>query len=95
MRAKAEMAGADDECEVLPVVPVGKKVSLMYINKNIVLREDLPEKLKIEFQILQEYYDADDWLMFDIYLEAFEATVKAHYIAGKISMEDLRQIFER
>lgn len=67
----------------------------MYINENIALREDLPDKLKSEFQILQEYYDADDWLMFDIYLEAFEATVKAHYIAGKISMEDLRQIFER
>lgn len=65
----------------------------MYINEDIALREDLPEKLKSEFQLLRKYYDADDWLNFDIYLEAFEATVKAHYIAGKISMEDLKLIF--
>lgn len=67
----------------------------MYIDESVVLREDLPDKLKSEFQILQEYYDADDWLNFDIYLEAFEATVKAHYIAGKISIEDLKLIFEK
>lgn len=65
----------------------------MYINEDIELREDLPDKLKSEFQLLRKYYDADDWLNFDIYLEAFEATVKAHYIAGKISMEDLKLIF--
>lgn len=67
----------------------------MYIDESIVLREDLPDKLKSEFQLLQEYYDDGDWLNFDIYLEAFEATVKAHYIAGKISMEDLNLIFRK
>ena len=67
----------------------------MYINENIALREDLPDRLKSEFQIVQEYYDAGDWLNFDLCLEVFEATVKAHYIAGKISMGDLEQIFEK
>lgn len=67
----------------------------MYINENIKLREDLPERLKSLFRELQEYYDAGDWLNYDLLLEAFEANVKAHYIAGKISMEDLDRIFER
>lgn len=67
----------------------------MYINENIVLREDLPKHLQEDFQTLQEYYDAGDWFNFDIYLEAFEATVKAYYISGKISAGDLDQIFER
>lgn len=67
----------------------------MYINENIVLRDDLPERLKSLFRELQEYYDAGDWLNYDLLLEAFEANVKAHYIAGKISMEDLDRIFER
>lgn len=67
----------------------------MYINESIKLREDLPERLKSLFRELQEYYDAGDWLNYDLLLEAFEANVKAHYIAGKISMEDLDRIFER
>lgn len=67
----------------------------MYIDDAVDLRDDLPDKLKSEFQLLQEYYEAGDWLHFDIYLEAFEATVKAHYIAGKISLEDLNLIFRK
>lgn len=67
----------------------------MYINESIKLRDDLPERLKSLFRELQEYYDAGDWLNYDLLLEAFEANVKAHYIAGKISMEDLDRIFER
>lgn len=67
----------------------------MYINESIKLRDDLPEKLQRDFAELQEYYDAGDGLNYDLLLEAFEANVKAHYIAGKISMEDLERIFER
>lgn len=67
----------------------------MYINESVKLRDDLPERLKSLFRELQEYYDAGDWLNYDLLLEAFEANVKAHYIAGKISMEDLDRIFER
>lgn len=67
----------------------------MYINESIKLREDLPERLKSLFCELQEYYDVGDWLNYDLLLETFEANVKAHYIAGKISMEDLDRIFER
>lgn len=60
----------------------------MYIDENIILREDLPERL-------QQYYDADDWFMFDTLFEAVEATVKAYYLAGKISREDLNTIFQK
>lgn len=68
---------------------------IMYIDENIVLREDLLERLQQDFKELQECYDADDWFMFDTLFEAVEATVKAYYLAGKISREDLNTIFRK
>ena len=44
---------------------------------------------------LQEYYNAGDWFMFDTAFEAVEASVKAYYLAGKISREDLNSIFKK
>ena len=67
----------------------------MYIDEKICLRENLPESLKKDFEELQGYYDAGDWFMFDILFEAVEASVKAYYLAGKISMEDLNCIFRK
>ncbi|MDE5700308.1 MAG: hypothetical protein K2I96_23380 [Lachnospiraceae bacterium] len=59
------------------------------------LSEDLSEGLQWDFKELQEYYDADDWFVFDTLFEAVEATVKAYYLAGKISREDLNTIFRK
>lgn len=67
----------------------------MYIDKTIELRTDLPNKLVEDLEILENYYADGDWLNFDTYFEAFEGTVKAHYIAGKIQLEDLNLIFEK
>ena len=67
----------------------------MFIDSTIELRKDLPDKLAKDFIVLQKYYEEDDWLNFDIYFEAVEATVKAHYLAGKISREDLNLIFKK
>lgn len=67
----------------------------MYIDENIVLRSDLPESLQEDFAELRGYYDAGDWLMFDTIFEAVEAKIKAYYLAGKISREDLNQIFKK
>lgn len=65
----------------------------MFIDESIDLREDLPQGLQRDFAELREYYDAGDWLHFDIFFEAVEASVKAYYLAGKISREDLNRIF--
>lgn len=65
----------------------------MFIDETIDLREDLPQGLQRDFAELREYYDAGDWLHFDIFFEAVEASVKAYYLAGKISREDLNRIF--
>jgi hypothetical protein len=67
----------------------------MYIDDSIKLRDNLPDALQRDFKELQEYYVADDWFMFDTLWEAVEATVKAYYIAGKISIEDLNGIFQK
>lgn len=74
---------------------MGRDITVMYIDEKIILREDLPEGLRRDFKELQEYYDADDWFMFDTLFEAVEATVKAYYLAGKISQEDLNAIFRK
>lgn len=67
----------------------------MYIDETIELREDLPASLQSDFAELQKFFDADDWFNFDIFFEGVEATVKAHYLAGKISREDLDCIFRK
>ena len=67
----------------------------MYVDKEIFLRPDLPTGLQRDFEELQEYYEADDWFMFDTLFEAVEASVKAYYLAGKISREDLNLIFRK
>lgn len=67
----------------------------MFIDEAIDLREDLPKGLQRDFAELREYYDAGDWFNFDIFFEGVEATVKAYYLAGKISREDLNCIFQK
>lgn len=66
----------------------------MYIDEKISLK-GIPVELQRDFEELQEYYDAGDWLMFDIFFEAVEASVKAYYLAGKISKDDLNTIFKK
>ncbi len=67
----------------------------MYVDKEIQLRPDLPSGLRRDFEELQEYYEADDWFMFDTLFEVVEASVKSYYLAGKISREDLNLIFKK
>lgn len=67
----------------------------MYIDEKISLRDNLPDELQCDFKELQEYYDAGDWFMFDTVFEAVEASVKAYYLARKISRDDLNCIFSK
>ncbi len=67
----------------------------MYIDKTITLSDCLPAGLQRDFEELHEYYDAGDWLQFDLLFEAVEASVKAYYLAGKISREELNLIFRK
>lgn len=70
-------------------------MKIMYVDEQIILKDDLPDGLRRDFEELQEYYRAGDWFMFDTNLEAIEANVKAYYLAGKISKEDLNSIFKK
>ncbi|MCI8639557.1 MAG: hypothetical protein HFG41_10605 [Coprococcus sp.] len=67
----------------------------MYNDETIILSDSLSSGLKNDFKELQEYYDAGDWLQFDLLFEAVEASVKAYYLAGKISREELNLIFKK
>lgn len=67
----------------------------MYNNMTITLPDSLPAGLQSDFRELQGYYDAGDWFQFDLFFEAVEASVKAYYLAGKISKEELELIFRK
>ena len=66
----------------------------MYVDEQIILRDNLPDGLQRDFMELQEYYNTGNWFMFDTAFEAVEASVKAYYLAGKISIEDLNIILK-
>lgn len=67
----------------------------MYIDEKVDLRGDFPTALQHDFEELQEYYEAGNWFMFDTVLEVVEASVKAYYLAGKITRDDLNSIFRK
>lgn len=72
-----------------------RNVQVMYIDEKVDLRDNLPTALKRDFEELQEYYEAGDWFMFDTVFEVVEASVKAYYLAGKITRDDLNCIFRK
>ena len=67
----------------------------MYIDEKVKLRDNLPTGLQHDFEELQEYFEAGDWFMFDTVFEVVEASVKAYYLAGKITKADLNSIFRK
>lgn len=67
----------------------------MYNDKSIILPNNLPVGLQRDFDELQKYYDVGDWFQFDLLFEVVEANVKAYYLAGKISREELNLIFRK
>lgn len=67
----------------------------MYIDEKVDLRDNLPTALQHDFEELQEYYEAGDWFMFDTVFEVVEASVKAYYLAWKITRDDLNCIFRK
>lgn len=67
----------------------------MYNDKSIILPDNLPVGLQRDFDELQKYYDVGDWFQFDLLFEVVEANVKAYYLAGKISREELNLIFRK
>jgi len=67
----------------------------MYLDESIQLREDMPKSLQRDFMELKDYYEKGDWFRFDMLMEEVEASTKAHYLAGKISREELNLIFRK
>lgn len=68
---------------------------IMYIDETIVLDKNLPAELWRDFEELGKYYEAGDWLNFDLLFEVVEASVKSYYLNGRISKRDLENIFKK
>ena len=58
----------------------------MYIDETIVLDKNLQTELLRDFQVLGKYYEAGDWLNFDLLFEVVEVSVKSNYLNGRISI---------
>ncbi|ODM11387.1 hypothetical protein BLA28_32800 [Eisenbergiella tayi] len=67
----------------------------MYIDETIVLDKNLQTELLRDFQVLGKYYEAGDWLNFDLLFEVVEVSVKSNYLNGRISNQDLENIFRK
>lgn len=52
-----------------------KVIKIMYVDEQIVLRDNLPGGLQRDFIELQGYYNAGDWFMFDTAFEAMEVAI--------------------
>lgn len=65
----------------------------MYIDETIVLDKNLQTELLRDFQVLGKYYEAGDWLNFDLLFEVVEVSVKSNYLNGRISNQDLEKYF--
>lgn len=68
---------------------------IMYIDETIVLDKNLPTELLGDFEELGKYYEAGDWLNFDLLFEVVEASAKSYYLNGRISRQELDNIFKK
>lgn len=67
----------------------------MYIDETIVLDKNLQTELLRDFQVLGKYYEAGDWLKLDLLFEVVGVSVKSNYLNGRISNQDLENIFRK
>ena len=68
---------------------------LCICDETIVLDKNLQTELLRDFQVLGKYYEAGDWLNFDLLFEVVEVSVKSNYLNGRISNQDLENIFRK
>lgn len=67
----------------------------MYINKDIIIDEDLPQMLREDIADLERMYETDNWMEYGRTLELFEATVKQFCLQGRISRETGFKLLEK
>lgn len=68
---------------------------IMYIDETIALDKSLPTELLRDFEELGKYYESGDWLNFDLLFEVVEASAKSYYLNGRISRQELDNIFKK
>lgn len=68
---------------------------IVYIDETIVLDKNLPTELLRDFEELGKYYKSGDWLNFDLLFEVVEASAKSYYLNGRISRQELNNIYKK
>lgn len=80
---------------IIKIVIWMRNGDIMYIDEAIVLDKNLPRELLRDFEELGKYYEAGDWLNFDLLFEVVEASAKSYYLSGRISRQELDNIFKK
>lgn len=80
---------------IMKIVIWMRNGDIMYIDETIVLDKNLPTELLGDFEELGKYYEAGDWLNFDLLFEVVEASAKSYYLSGRISRRELDKIFKK
>lgn len=67
----------------------------MFIDPDIPIPDNMPKSLLKDFEILQKYYDADDWSNYELYFDGVESSIKSYYLCGRITHAEAIQLFHR
>ncbi len=57
----------------------------MYIDEEVKIDFEVPKSLKNDFEELQKYYIANDWLSYALLYEAMENSIKCYCLTGKLT----------
>jgi len=67
----------------------------LYIDPDIPIPANMPKPLLEELELLQKYYDTDDWFNYGLLFDSVEGTIKSYHLTGRIRRKDAVQLFHR
>ena len=67
----------------------------MFIDPKIPIPANMPKSLLEDLEMLQKYYDDDDWSNYELLFDGVDGSIKSYHLLGRISREDAIQLFHR
>ena len=67
----------------------------MFIDPKIPIPANMPKSLLEDLEMLQKYYDDDDWSNYELLFDGVDGSIKSYHLVGRISREDAIQLFHR
>ena len=67
----------------------------MFIDPEIPIPANMPKSILEDLEMLQKYYDDDDWSNYELLFDGVDGSIKSYHLVGRISREDAMQLFHR